>query len=282
MIKSETNNMVSNKVIEVKEVLAFSGLSADTKRVALPKVRVDFIKLDITFNVTDAGISAGETFGGCIDELYVGNSNTKFFAVRKDEISKLIAMQQEGHSDGRCYDVMPTTATDQHVSYLIEGPFNLNTIDSPELVLSLLAPTDEFGGASAFTAQAEVTMIKSDSQTGYGALYQREYRPTAVRHEVPLGPSLVQDVYISTGTVTEVILPASDGRGSKSPTDHEENTTRCNKFLSNWMNYKNLSAPAAGTYWIEGLKLENFPGRLLTISVSSTSTLLIFAKNMVI
>lgn len=274
--------MKTNSRLEVPESMGFSGLSADTKRIALPACRINFLLLWGTYKVTDEGIANGENFDGMINELYIGNASTKVVQVRRDELSQLIAMQQEEASVGRLYDAKPTTETDQQFFFLIEGPFNLQNLSSPELVLTLNAPTDEFGGATAFSADVHVSCEVAAEQSGPGAIYHREYRPTAVRHEIPLGPSMVREIYIKTGTVSEILLPASNGREEKSPSEKELDTKYPYQYLFGWQTFKHASAPTAGTYFIDNLYTENFPGRALTLVLSSTNDLLVFAKNLVV
>jgi len=189
--------------IEIPETLSFSGTAANARALQMPAVRVDAVMMHVKYTVTDAGISAGETFEGCIEKLEIGQGSANFLEVRRDELTKLIDFVDPGISNGAYSDVMPVTATQTDAYFMIPGPFRLGDVKNPGLTLALRAITDEFGAASAFTATVKISVNVSDVQTGPGLVYKRNAYASSTNHKfvTPQAPfvDLITGVFIELG-----------------------------------------------------------------------------------
>jgi len=271
--------MIKSRLIESDLRASFSGVAADTKEIGLPPGVYDKIFIHVTYNVTDAGIAAGEDFAGLIDRLTVGEGQNTPVDVRTDELPALIRFMTKGPVTGVYQDTTPTTATDQDVYITLTGPFNLRGMKNPLLTLSLRAVTAEFGDASAFTATVSVALLASKDQSGYGVYYHREQRASATRHVMNLGPSLVKDI-LFMGTVTSRcnnVALINTGAGYEA--DRIDYPALLNQAYCDWAEC--TMSDGAGGYLMEGINLPWSSMRQLVIENGTADTCLMFARNIV-
>lgn len=271
--------MSENRLKESNATLSFSGVGADTKELVFEPGVYDEILVHVGYTVTDAGISAGETFQGCIDRLSFGEGNNLPIDVRRNEVEALVTFMARNFVTGAFQDEMPTSATLQHVFYNFKGPFVFTGMTNPKMTLALKAITDEFGGATAFTATVNVAMIKSVDQTAYGNYYHRESLATNTRHAMNLGPSLVKDILVK-GTTTSY---ASRIYTNATPQGYDGVDIDYPILLNaNYCAKVNVSASsAAGAFLLEGCNIPWNSSRQIIVENSTTDTCLMFARNIV-
>jgi len=271
--------MVKSRLIESDLRASFSGVAADTKEIALPPGVYDKIFIHVTYNVTDAGIAAGENFAGLIDRLTIGEGQNTPVDVRTDELPALIQFMTKGPVTGVYQDTTPTTGTDQDVYITLTGPFNLRGMKNPLLTISLRSVTAEFGGASAFSATVAVALLASKDQSGYGVYYHREQRSSATRHVMNLGPSLVKDIFFA-GTVTSYCSNvALINTGPDYESDRIDYPALLNQAYCDWA--ESTMTDGAGKFLMEGINLPWSSMRQLVIENSTADSCLMFARNIV-
>lgn len=192
--------------IELTDTLNFSGLVEASQNMVMPKARVNAVMIYAKYKVTDAGISAGENFDGCISEMRIGQGSAEFFKVKRNELSTLIDFINPGISDGAYSDDQPTTATFQDAFFIVPGPFRFQDVSDPRFYLTLRDITDEFGGASAFEATIRMFVDIADEPNGPGVLYQRHSFASDSKHKLPTPQKPLVDLI----TGLHVVLGASN------------------------------------------------------------------------
>lgn len=187
------------RTLQLQDKMSFSGVTADQKRIALPKVFARALILSVKYNVTDSGISAGENVNGCINFFRAGDQSNPLIYAERDELDDLVAvMAPDGYDVTGLYtDAQPTTATDAYAQYIFFGPFDFRKCASPALTLALRAITDEFGGATVFTATVTVTLITETAPASVASYrFAREYRATSTRHEIAPASGPITGLYL--------------------------------------------------------------------------------------
>lgn len=142
-----------------KDLFSIDGLAALTDAKTLDRGVIKSIKVVPRYTVTDAGISAGETFDGVLNYLELMGSRSKdvYWRAEADELNRLVTMSNNRPDTGILSDPTPTTATEQEATFLISGPFDCRE-EQPTLRLGRKAATAEWGAASAFTGTIDVTV----------------------------------------------------------------------------------------------------------------------------
>ena len=192
--------------IQLSQTINSNGVSATSDNIQLPRVRIDALLFEFEYTVTDAGISAGENFEGCIDKLEIGMGSAMFIELQRNELSKFIDFNDVGVSTGSYYDADPTTATLQKGYYMFPVAMRLQDVTDPRLYLSLRAITDEFGAASAFSLTGRVLLNVSDDQNGPGLVFKRTYRSTDTKHTLVTPQKPLIDIV----TAVQIELGASN------------------------------------------------------------------------
>lgn len=277
--------MTDEGTIEMVQTISFSGLANDTKRLRLPRGKYDAITIAPEWTVKDIGIEAGENFDGVLEEMYIGEGGNKPIWAKRDEMTKLAnftAAEANEVKDGAVYDPTPTTEVKQHSHFTFYGPFQLNSMANPELVMSLKDITDEFGGAESFQATIRVILHKADNEGGFGLYFNRESRPADTLHNIPLGPSLVDDVLvILNGAASVLTIPDQGADGKKAPSAMVLDTKNPWLYEHEYMKQQKLAAPVANHYYVENLELGPYTGREITIECAAAQTALVIARNIV-
>jgi len=282
----------------LKVKFSISGLGAQQKQLRVPRLRYDGIAMGTEdWSVVDAGTASGENFQGTVDKIKLGEGANLPVYVERNELSMLIDAMVKGISAGHVYDADLAADNDPVVDditrrrwFNLTGPFQLRGMSNPVLDVSLRAITDEFGGASAYSATLVVLLKVSTkkNQNKPGVYWHREYRTTDTRHEMPLGPSLVTEVFLFGATgrtvprpyLSKVQLPAeANGRASTDKMDVDIDIT--STLESEYMSFKTAAAPVAERYRISNIRSNFYPSRQIVADANTTTTLLMFAKNVV-
>lgn len=259
--------MPQNDVVTLKNALTYSGIQGGTAQVALPNAWVEKLDLFITYTVTDAGISAGETFQGLIDEMFIGNDSYKIIEARRDELSVLADLLHDGSSTGVYSDPQPTTATQQRAHYTLEGPFDLRVLDQAFMRLALRDVTDEFGGASAFVATVTVVAHIGEPEAGeYGLILRRAQGASATDHALQVPAINLAGVHLVTGSGDVLSRFAIPQAGLQQPDPYAAHTT--------WASHKNSAPDSSPTqYLVLNFFHPSEEGRRLEAELSSAATL---------
>lgn len=126
--------------------------------------------LDAPYTVTDAGISAGETFAGVVNKFIIRKRNPKtgkmerVVYAERDCLPSLTVQSIHGAQPGitaqltSYSDAQPTTAVEQKSFYIIEGPFSPGYYDG---IVDMLDVTSEWGGATVFEANITLDRVEN-------------------------------------------------------------------------------------------------------------------------
>lgn len=259
--------------------MTFSGVTADQKRIALPKVYARAVIMTVLDNVTDAGISAGEFFEGCVNFLRLGDQSNPLIYAERDELSFLAACAAPDGYDttGLVTDVMPTTATDNHVQYVFYGPFDFRKCSNPAATLALRAITDEYGGATVFTATVTITLLIDDAPVNAPSYrYAREYRATSLRHEITPNPGAITALFLKGAATANYKRIACQGPSGSYYVDISTadavNQLYCAKVAL-------ATSSAAGTLCIP-CEVPNTENRKIIVENGTTQTLTAFLRQL--
>jgi hypothetical protein len=244
------------------------------KSIKLPAVRVKWFRIRATdWQVTDAGIAAGETLGGTIGEVEIKRKNkqTVFYSY-DDELDETV-QYCEGASPfsapsttGLYSDPQPTTATDEDTWWTFYGPFNWK--GSCKLRISQDAFTTEFGAASAGYVTYE---IDYEVYTGLAndIIVTREYSASATKHNVygTDNPILLHAIFVA-GTADYVSKITLNHGGTSVFGD---NTPQ--KFAADFdMEFRSTAQTTLTKYLLKNLRSEH-PDREFIIAMSTAATL---------
>lgn len=146
-------------------------------RIDVPAGQVlEELLLDAKYTVTDASISAGETFQGVVKSFQIfrlnpnGSVQRRVVYAERDclvEVARALFYTEAGGLKSgvgatpaeRSYsDDQPTTATEEHSYYRLKGPFETG---SYYIVLALGTVTSEWGSATVFTADVGIHFLAS-------------------------------------------------------------------------------------------------------------------------
>lgn len=273
-----------SRYVKITQSMSFDSTGKKTERLPLPKGRIESISLRADYTVTDAGISAGEDFAGVITNLIIGDEQAPLVDVKQDEIETVIDLMVDGISTGFYADATPTTEVAQHAYFTIPGPYQLADYHKPELILEL-NPVGEFAGASAFvaTVYVDVVMSKPKDQHKPGARVYRQTSGSAQTHAIPIGPGIVKDMIVITGTggnLSEVRLATEAERGGKSDSEFDVKTNYPRAFVDELARLKRTTVDTT-KYFVPGLESYPYAGRELEVDMSSAATLKVFARNVV-
>lgn len=269
------------RILEIQEKLTFSGTAADQKRVSIPKAYIRAVIVSVVSNVTDAGISSGETLDGCVNFMRFGDQQQPILYAERDELAQLAAVTApDGYDAGSplVTDAMPTTATDNFSQFIYYGPFDTRKCAAPGFTLALRTITDEFGGASAFTATVTITLLVEDAPLNALAYkYPREYRATSLRHELspPTG-------YIAT-LFTKVSATSYYKRITAQAADGSLSIDVSNAYAMQQIYSAKAAVAAASAAGIAFIPCEcaDAPERKIIVELSTTSVLLAFIRQVV-
>jgi len=275
MIDSMETRLPGTNLVPCQQVATFNTLLKDNRSISLPRARIDGILLCAKYNVTDDGISAGESIFGAIDRISIGSPGQYALIFESDEMIPLVTLLG-GFATGLYADGTPTTATDEYAYAYFKGPFTFLGNEAPEIYIEMGAITDEWGGASAFSAEISALVILSDIQAGPGYVVERQYKPTSTRHDLDkLGTGLVEDFIIVQADITNtsrVDITYGDGR-----TD----LTVARPYELNKLFCAHGHASNTTTLLFENVDIPAGARRRISITNSTTDTALAFFKNIV-
>lgn len=253
---------------------AFSGLTAQTKQVPIPPDRYDYIGLVLDYTVTDATIEAGENMNGWLKSLKIGENGNFPVYVETNELDDILDAMYPGVTTGASKDDLPTTAT-AHVAYFIfKGPFQLGAMPNPYLELAVRAITAEFPSASAMEATLSVFVVRSAEEIGNGAYWNRYLTPIATQHDIPLGASLVKDVFLKSSAAMTKVSLAQTVDGKKASTMKALDIDDITPFEASYAGYKS-AAYAANSVLIPSVNSLDHAGRALHVEMASGTVLML-------
>jgi len=216
---SRKRRRIMPKTVVLQEFLRFDGVAAERKREKLPAGYVAEIRMGIRYTVTDAGIAAGETVDGVVDEFKIVDGKRTIIEARRDELNRIATMSCQGTDTGKQNDPLPTTAVEATSRFTFRGPFwfGPNTLAD----FARRAATDEWGGATAFVGFVEfeidyftVDEIRSLKQANGGDLiairFLRAEAASASRPELQVEAGRIVQLYLVMETadrLDELHLP---------------------------------------------------------------------------
>lgn len=274
--------------------LSFSGTTEDTKSIPLPSRDVLRILISAVSNVTDSGISSGETFWGAAKKLTAGEGANLPLWIEKDEAIELVHLMNPGAITGAYQDPLPVTTADSFAIAVFEGPFGFSRMANPELTLTM-APAAEWAGASVFSSKVTVTLVFADEPVANAVYYHREKKATSTSHDLDMGPGFCLDVLL-IGTVSAYLSTvkcdsATQTRDSKNnisgyarnsairAIDFSDYTPL--KGTYEWWTEQDAVAGTAGHALVVGANVPLYNGRRLAVVNGTTDTMLAFFRNVV-
>lgn len=123
--------------------------------------------LDAKYQVTDAGISAGENLDGCVSQIVGTRNGIPTMSFMRDTLTDTAIMLHRtltgvGGSYATVYqDAQPTTETETYAYWILHGPFAPGKY---KFLVELRPITDEFGGATAFSADIGIRPILGETK----------------------------------------------------------------------------------------------------------------------
>lgn len=145
-------------IVASSESFGFSGTTGGNKEIPIPKVQGTKLTFYGVYNVTDAGISAGENFDGLIDNIeFLAKSGVEIRHIHKiirNELTpaaKIFRQNRDGREMADYVDTQPTTTVDQAFSFTLYLEQDWRLFEKPAVKVTLRPVADEFGGASAFS-----------------------------------------------------------------------------------------------------------------------------------
>jgi len=272
---------VASRWIQLTDQLSFSGTAPNSDRIAIPRGRYDAITLAFDYNVTDAGVLANG-IDAAVVRLQIGEGANLPIQSEVGEMHIVVDALAPGLTTGLFSDPAPVTTVQQKAWFKFIGPFNFNNMNRPDIRL-LMSAVAGFPTPTVFDCKVSVMLQASADQTGFGYYMHRESRATSTRHEVPIGPSFVVDIFHAggaTANLRRIRLPQIGVGGTPSQTIMALDCTEYNIGNAEYCARKQV-ATATGAYYWAGLNVPYYPDRTVIIENGTTDTLLLFAKNMV-
>jgi len=193
---------------EIPDTLDFSGVGEQTSQIRLPKVNFQRIKLQWSYKVVDAGITAGENISGAITRALFqtpGFKITEPLDIRTDEMTEVYpALLGESTQPvaQMVFDSTPTTNTDTEAWFVLDWGYNGAKMADNAVLTITMDPSSEWGAASTFTGTCRVFLELGEvAETEY---VYRLARTASTSDDVPAPSTDYASVLITTETAGDL------------------------------------------------------------------------------
>jgi len=213
---------------QVADTLDFNGTGEQTATMKLPKVNFQRMKLQFTYNVTDAGISAGENIDGALTRFLIQTPGFKYpepIDARRNELNTVYApllFEADQPATNLYYDGLPVSTEEQESWVILDWGYNGGQASDNVIFNMSMNALQEWSQASSFTCQVKVFLELGT--TDVTECIFRMPRTASTSDDVPNPPLPYVAVLVTAATAGDLTyLKVPNGPEIRSPKGIEAN-----------------------------------------------------------